>query len=138
MHKEGYDRRSIAKKLKLSKQAVSAYLREALSKLNNFFIELSEIMDLDIKKFETAEGVLVGVNRQTGDLVYIIYIPKIGFRTIFYSNIREYNCPNYSSCYEAIRYLLAKDEDKMKEIQGNGVKEAITKLEKLLFSNLKI
>ncbi|MGQ4892829.1 MAG: hypothetical protein ACP6IP_10140 [Candidatus Njordarchaeia archaeon] len=133
MHLKGIPQSEIARKLGLSRQAISLYLREAVAKLNRYFIELSEVMDLDIKKLDAFKGFLIGINRQTGEKVYLIYIPSVGVRALYYSEKRPLRCSEYSNCKEIINYISQLTGKKTeRESLSDQIRETINTIENLV------
>ncbi len=68
----------IAKELGISKQAVSKALKEARAKLTQIFLSLSDILNSDIIKINVEKGFMVLRNRETGEKIYVVYIPGQG------------------------------------------------------------
>ena len=95
----------LAKKLGISKQAVSKTLKEARSKLTEIFIRLSEILNSDIIKINVEKGYAILRNRQTGKKIYIFYVPGYGPQTLFEDKI-ECNNTNKSICTRIMEAAL--------------------------------
>jgi len=73
----------IAKRLNITRQAVSKAVREARAKITSMFLELAESLNIDIIKVNAGKGFMVARSRQLGLRVYAFYIPNKGIRVLF-------------------------------------------------------
>lgn len=109
---QGLTASEIAKKLKISRQAVSIYFRQAKIKITEILLDLAECIDAEILKLDAAKGVLIGRIRQINEKVYLIYLPQSGPYAIYESAVKTGVCPNNSICKKIIKYFLDKIEKK--------------------------
>jgi len=94
----------IAKKLGISKQAVSMYLKQARAKLSEIFLDLANFMDLSIVKMDVRRGILIGNIKQTGERVFIFYIPFEGPMAIYESVLKTGKCTEDINCLKVIQF----------------------------------
>ncbi|MCD6514750.1 MAG: hypothetical protein J7L07_07480 [Candidatus Odinarchaeota archaeon] len=109
---QGLSVSEIAKKLGISRQAVSIYFRQAKTKMTEILLDLAESIDAEILKLDVAKGVLIGRIRQINEKVYLIYVPRVGPCTIYESTVKTCICPDGSVCKKVIRYFLNKIKDR--------------------------
>ena len=95
---QGLSVSEIAKKLGISRQAVSIYFRQAKTRMTEILLDLAESIDAEILKLDVAKGVLIGRIRQINEKVYLIYVPQIGPCAIYESAIKTGICPDNSVC----------------------------------------
>ena len=104
----------IARKLGISKQAVSKALREARGRLVQIFLTIADILNADIVRVNVEKGYAILRLRQTGQKAYIIYIPGKGPKTLFEKplNLDEANTRFYEEIVEAsIKWGIIQAED---------------------------
>ena len=109
---QGLSVSEIAKKLGISRQAVSIYFRQAKTRMTEILLDLAESIDAEILKLDVAKGVLIGRIRQINEKVYLIYVPQIGPCAIYESAIKTGICPDNSVCKKIIRYFSGKIKKK--------------------------
>ena len=121
----------IAETLGISRQAVSKTLREARAKLTEIFLRISEILNSDIIRININRGFIVLRNRQTGNKIYVLYIPNTGPLILFSD---KPNClkANVHFCKEiikaAIEWGLISEETTMDNLD-QVIKEIIKRME---------
>ncbi len=122
----GLSQKEISNILKISRQATSLYLRESLSKIRRFFLAQAATLDLDILGFEEKCGLLLGRCRQFEINILLVYIPRIGIRSLIYRKKQLPTCGEGTSCKLIIDYIEKNFAKKSK------VKELEKKVEKVI------
>ncbi len=89
----------IARKLGISRQAVSKSLREARSRLAEIFLTLAETLYSDIVRVDLAHGYCILRNRQTNQKIYVFYIPDQGPIALL---SRQINCSQHNRLCKTI------------------------------------
>lgn len=108
LYKEGLSISRIAEEMNITKQAVSVYIKQAKARITEILINLAEIMDCEILKFDARKAILIGRVRQTREKVYIVYIPESGPCVIYSSAVEKGYCPEKSTCRKVINYYLKR------------------------------
>ena len=129
----GMPQKSISDILKISRQATSLYLREALSKIRKLFLSLASVLDIDILGFDEKCGMLIGRSRQTGFKIILIYIPRIGIKTIFYRENEYPPCKKITSCKLIEEYI---QKNFLKNIEKLSPEKKIKKIIEFLENRL--
>ncbi len=114
---------SIASELGISKQAISLYLKQARAKLTEIFLDIAQVMDLEIIKLNVDKGVFIGKIKQTGERVYIYYIPGRGAIAIYERLLKQNKLPQNSN----IRYVSEFYRDLL-GIRGNDDMKVLKKI----------
>jgi len=83
----------VATRLNITRQAVSKAIRVAYGKIASMFLELAEILNLDVARINVEKGYMIARSRQLGLRVYAFYVPSKGIRILF--GIKPY-CGNES------------------------------------------
>ncbi len=131
---KGFQDSEIASKLGISRQAVNKTVRAIRSKLADFFLFLSKIIECDIAKLDLNKGIFVGRLRYLDEIVYGCYIPFYGpilvsRRVLSLENVESIN--NIKALFEfAKKYFLFQFE----RINNKALK----KLFENLFEKVKI
>ena len=129
--KESIKSSKIAKRLGISRQAVSKTLREARARLTEIFLRIAEILNSDIIRINVNRGFIVLRNRQTGNKIYVLYVPNTGPLVIFSGKL---NClkTNIYFCKEIIRAAIEWGLINEKTISNNLdqiIREIIKRME---------
>ncbi|MCD6428198.1 MAG: hypothetical protein J7L12_01105 [Desulfurococcales archaeon] len=114
---------NVAKKLGVSRQAISKSIKDGVGRLSQIFLEVAEVLNADIIRVNLCKGYAVLKSRQLNVKVYVFYIPEKGIRVLFGSNI---DCRN-----EELRSLCADIVDAAKKwgiIKENEEKQNINEL----------
>ena len=72
-----------ARRLGITRQAVSKTLREARSRFAEAVLTLADTLNSDVVRVDLGRFYAVLRSRQTGLKIYLIYIPGAGMRTVF-------------------------------------------------------
>ncbi len=92
---KGFNGSEIARKLEITRQAISKALRNADSKILKELNEHARMMGLAVTSVNSEKGILLGYNPQISAKTIIFFLPSSGFHTWF-----EYpdKCEDCSSC----------------------------------------
>ncbi len=124
LHFKGFNGSEIARKLEITRQAISKALRNADSKILQELNENARMMGLAVTSINSEKGILRGYNTQIGAKTLIFYLPRSGFHTWFeYANKCEdcNGCITYDRCMSVVKEAsefwgvpIEKDEDPSK------------------------
>ncbi len=112
----------VARKLGVSKQAISKFVREGRARLTEIFVEVAEVLQADLIRINPTRGYAVMKIRQLGLKAYAIYVPGVGPRVLFEDSPR---CSGEArkTCREIIR--AAKAWGLLERCEGMGSEEEV-------------
>lgn len=121
---KGLNGSDIARKLDITRQAISKALKNADSKILHELNENARMMGLAVTSVNSEKGILLGYSPQIGAKTMIFYLPKSGFHTWFdYPDRCEEcrSCITYDRCMNVLkeasefwRVSIAGDEEPTK------------------------
>ncbi len=103
---KGFNGSEIARKLEITRQAISKALKNADSKILQELNENARMMGLAVTSVNSEKGILLGYNPQIGAKTLIFYLPKSGFHTWFeYADRCEdcSDCITYDGCLNVLK-----------------------------------
>jgi len=121
----------VAKRLSISKQAVSKALREARGRLAQIFLTIADLMYADIIRVNIEKGYAIIKLRQTKQKAYVFYVPTKGPRVIFENpiNLDKNNVKLYEEIVEtAIKWRILRN----KNLKTKDLVKVLTELFKVV------
>ncbi len=112
----------IARRLNITRQAVSKALKEAKARLTEIFITLADILNADLVRVELSKGYAVLRIRQNNTRAYIIYVPGRGPRIIFKDGL-DCSSDNMKLCSEIVD--ACRKWGLIKDVSEEGLEEVI-------------
>ncbi len=117
VHGEGLREVDVAKKLGVSRQAISKSIRDGVGRLSQIFLEVAEILNADIIRVNLRKGYAIFKDRQLNIKIYVFYIPEKGVRILFRDNIECNSEGLRSLCIDIVKAakkwgIIKKDKGK--------------------------
>lgn len=130
---KGFNRSEIARKLDITRQAISKALKNTDSKILHELNRNARTLGLAVTLVNSEKGILLGYTPQIKAKTMIFYLPKSGFHTWFEYGDR---CEECSGCITYDRCMnVLKEASEFWEV-SIGENEEPTKIAVKLFENI--
>jgi len=133
LSKKGLSQTKIALELGVSRQAIHKILNQANDRVLKALLDTAQINKLDIRKVDSAMGVLVGYSLGFRSQVFLIYSSKNGMQLWYEHQGQCEGCQRHDEC---IRKLLETAKEWEVNLAKDEIKLPPTLLAEKLFSRV--